>query len=403
MSDRPSPDRTGPADGTGSSDGARRGPSTIAVHGGYTHSSLSAPVVPPIVQSATFLGGAGPDEELRYSRYGNNPNQLLLARKIAELEGTEAAVALGSGMAATAMTMLALAGSGDHLVASRHLYGTTRILLGEELPRRGIETTFVDLDEEGAVEDAFRPRTRALFLEVPTNPTLRVFDPRPLATLARARGARLLMDATFASPVNLRPLDLGVDVVIHSATKYLGGHSDLVAGVVAGPAGVVDDVTGLLRLYGPALDPHAAWLLDRGLRTLDVRVRRQNENALALARWLEGRPGIARVVHPGLESHPDHTLARELMEGFGGMLAFVLEGGAAAADAFANRLSLALVAPSLGGVETLVSQPRFTSHVGMDAEERARAGIPDGFVRVSVGVEDLDDLRADFARAIDGS
>ena len=360
-------------------------------------------MVPPIVQSATFYGGDGGGGELLYTRYGNNPNQTLVARKVAALEGMEAGVALGSGMAAMAMTILALARSGDHVVASRHLYGATTALLADELPRRGIETTFVDPEEGRGWRDAIRDRTRLLLVEAVTNPGLRVFDPRPVVRLAEERGLTTVMDATFASPVNLRPAELGVDVVVHSATKYLGGHSDLIAGVVVGPRPLVDEVTRVMRLYGPALDPHAAWLLDRGLRTLDVRVRRQNESALALARWLEGRAGVARVLHPGLESHPDHEVAAELLDGFGGMVSIVLEGGGPAADRLFEGLELARVAPSLGGVETLVSQPRHTSHAALSPAERDAVGIPDGFVRISVGVEDVDDLIADFDRALAGA
>jgi cystathionine beta-lyase/cystathionine gamma-synthase len=381
---------------------ARRRPSTLGVHGGAEPGGPGDPVVPPIVQSATFLGSGLGEGELRYSRYGNNPNQLLLGRKIAALEGTEAGVALSSGMGAMAMTLLALTRGGDHVVASRHLYGATAQLLRDELPKRGVTTTFVDPGERRVWRSALRENTRVLLLELPTNPTLRVFDPRPLAKLAKEQGITTVVDATFASPVNLRPAELGIDVVVHSATKYLGGHSDLVAGLVAGPRPLVDEVTAMMKLYGPALDPHAAWLLDRGMRTLDVRVRRQNENALALAAWLARQPGVARVVHPGLEDHPDHALAREIMDGFGGMVSVVLEGGGDAADALLERLEVAMVAPSLGGVETLVSQPRHTSHRGMDADARAEVGIPDGFVRISVGVEDVDDLIEDFGRGLAG-
>lgn len=380
----------------------RPGASTLGIHGGGAPHRPGDPVVPPIVQSATFFWGGPGDGELRYSRYGNNPNQAHLGRKLAALEGTEAAVPLASGMGATAMTLLALTEAGDHVVASSLLYGATQALLKDELPRRGVTTTFVD-PHAGAWEEAFRPETRVLMLETPTNPTLRVVDPRPLVALAHDRGVRVIMDATFASPVNFRPAALGVDVVIHSATKYLGGHSDLIAGVAAGAREVLDEVVRVARLYGPALDPHAAWLLDRGLRTLDVRVRRHNDNALELARWLEKQPGVGRVIHPGLASHPDHDVARELMRGFGGMLSIVLEGGGAAADRFMGALQLALAAPSLGGVETLVSQPRHTSHVGLTPEERETQGIDDGFVRISVGVENVEDLRADFARALAGS
>lgn len=376
------------------------GLSTLGIHAGEGPRHPGRPVVPPIVQSSTFLWGDPTDGELLYSRYGNNPNQEALGRKIAALEGMEAGAALASGMGATAMTLLALVGAGDHIVASSHLYGATRAFLKGELPRRGVETTFVDPWREGAWEAALTPRTRVLFVETPTNPTLRIVDPRPLAALARARGVRLVMDATFASPVNLRAGALGVDVVIHSATKYLGGHSDLIAGAVAGPADLVAEVVRMARLYGPSLDPHAAWLLDRGLRTLDLRVRRHNDNALALARWFEGRRGVGRVLHPGLENHPDHALAREILQGFGGMLSVVLDGGADAADRFTRALRLALVAPSLGGVETLVSQPRHTSHAALTDQERREQGIEDGFVRISVGVEDVEDLKSDFAAAL---
>lgn len=375
------------------------GPSTLGVHGGGGDRSPGSPVVPPITQSATFHWAAPDDGELLYTRYGNNPNQLEVARKVAALEGTEAAVALASGMGATAMTVLALAEGGGHVVASSRLYGATQALLGSELPRRGIETTFVDPDE-GAWTAALRPRTRVLFIEVPTNPTLRVFDPRPLVELAHARGIRVACDATFASPVNLRPASLGVDAVIHSATKYLGGHADIIAGVVAGSRALADEVIRLSRLYGPSIDPNTAWLLDRGLRTLDVRMQRHNENGLRVATWLERHPAVARVFYPGLPSHPDHAVARALLSGFGGMVSVVLKGGGAAADGFVGALELALAAPSLGGVQTLVSQPRHTSHAALSREQREAQGIPDGFVRISVGIENAEDLIADFEQAL---
>lgn len=375
------------------------GPATLGVHGGAHDRTPGTPVVPAITQSATFHWGSPADGELLYSRYGNNPNQRQVSEKAAALEGTESAIALGSGMGAMSMTILALAGEGGHVVASSRLYGATQALLGDELPRRGIETTFVDPDQ-GGWEDALRDDTRIILIEIPTNPTLRVLDPRPVCALAHDHGARVVCDATFASPVNFRAASWGIDVVVQSATKYLGGHSDLIAGVAAGPADVVEEVTRLARLYGPALDPHAAWLLDRGMRTLDVRVRRHNENAMAVAQWAETRAEVERVVYPGLESHPDHTLAGELMDGFGGMVSLVLAGGGDAADRFMGRLRLALAAPSLGGVETLVSQPRYTSHVGLSTEEREAQGIPDGFVRLSVGIEDARDLIADFEQAL---
>jgi len=375
------------------------GPATIGVHGGGGDRTPGTPVVPPITQSATFHWATPEDGELLYSRYGNNPNQLQVAARVAALEGTEAAVALASGMGATAMTLLALLETGDHIVASSRLYGATHSLLAKEFPRRGIETTFVDPDE-GGWADAFRAETKVVFIEIPTNPTLRILDPRPIVALAHERGAKIVCDATFASPVNFRAASVGIDAVIQSATKYLGGHSDLIAGVVAGSSELMDRVIGMARLYGPALDPHAAWLLDRGIRTLEVRVRRHNENAHAVAVWLESRPEVARAIYPGLASHPDHELASELLDGFGGMVSVVLAGGGDAADRFVRRLRIAIPAPSLGGVETLVSQPRHTSHAGLSREEREAQGIPDGFVRLSIGIENVEDLIADFERGL---
>ena len=376
------------------------GPGTLGVHGeGTDEKAPGSPVVPPISQSATFHWADPRDGELLYTRYGNNPNQIAVAHKVAALEGTEAAVALASGMAATAMTLLALTDSGDHVVASTQLYGATQGLLRSELPRRGVSATFVD-PNEGDWEAAFRPNTRVLYIEVPTNPTLRVFDPRPLVELAHARGVEVACDATFASPVNLRAAAVGIDAVIHSATKYLGGHADLIAGVVAGSRELVDEVIRLMRLYGPSLDPNTAWLLDRGIRTLEVRMLRHNENGLAVAKFFESHPAVQRVVYPGLASHPDHQVATHLLAGFGGMVGVVLEGGGPAADRFLSALGLALPAPSLGGVQTLVSQPRYTSHAGLTREQRDAQGIPDGFVRISVGIENAEDLVADFEQAL---
>ncbi len=379
------------------------GPGTIGVHGtSGGDRTPGSPVVSPITQSATFHWADPRDGELLYTRYANNPNQVTVGEKVAALEGTEAAVALASGMAASAMTLLALTDAGDHVVASDQLYGATQGLLRSELPRRGVTATFVDPDV-GNWEAALRPETRVLYLEVPTNPTLRVFDVRPLVEMAHGRGIKVACDATFASPVNLRCGTLGIDAVIHSATKYLGGHADIIAGVVAGSHEMVDQVIRLSRLYGPSIDPNTAWLLDRGLRTLEVRMARHNENGLAVARFLESHPAVERVVYPGLPSHPDHGVAKGLLAGFGGMVSVVLKGGGVVADRFVSALELAVAAPSLGGVQTLVSQPRYTSHAGLSREQREAQGIPDGFVRISVGIENAADLVADFEQALEAA
>ncbi len=382
---------------------ARKGPagiSTIGIHGGYSDDQPGAPVVPPIVQSATFMGGANRTDAILYTRYGNNPLQLSVGQKVAALEGAPAGLILGSGMAAIAMTILANANSGDHIVASAHLYGATRALFEKELPKRGIKTTFVDAMDGKAWRRAIRKRTRLIYIEGPTNPTLRLIDPRPIAELAREHGIPLVMDATFATPANMRPREFGVDLVVHSATKYMGGHSDLIAGCVVGDEEAVRAIDMTARLYGPAADPHMVWLLDRGLRTLDVRMERHNRNAGALADWLEAHPRIRAVHYPGLESHPDHALAAEIMKGFGGMVSFVVKGGGKAAGRFMSKLRVAKAAPSLGGVETLVSQPRYTSHAAMTRAQRAEQGIPDGFIRFSVGVENIEDLKADMDQAL---
>ena len=378
-------------------------PATIGIHAGSPDPVPGAPVVSPVVQSATFFGGAGePASELLYSRYGNNPNQTLVSEKMAALEGTEASLLLSSGMSAIAMTLLAALPEGGHVIASRHLYGATRVLLEDELPKRGITNTLIDPESREDWERALTPQTGVLFLEVPTNPTLRVFDPRVPAGISGDRGILLAVDGTFASPVNTRFADLGVGAVIHSATKYLGGHSDLVAGVVSGSSEFIGRVQGMMKLYGPAPDPHMAWLLDRGLKTLQMRVTQHNHNATELARWFVGREGVADVIYPGLPEHPDHDLASEIIGGFGGMLSIVLTGGGVAADRFTSTLELAIMAPSLGGVETLVSQPRHTSHIQFSQAVRSDMGIPDGFVRISVGLEDVEDLKEDFGRALDG-
>jgi cystathionine beta-lyase/cystathionine gamma-synthase len=377
------------------------GPSTRAVHAGEPPAEAGAPVVNPIVPSTTFYGDPSGEGEVLYTRYLNGPNHLSLAKRLAALEGAEDALPLASGMAAMACALLSCLQAGDHVVATNAIYGGTRILLDKELSRLGISTTYADLTTAGW-ERAFQPNTRVVLGETPSNPLLRVLDLRAISDAAHARDAVVIVDATFASPINLRPLEHGVDVVMHSGTKYLGGHSDVTAGVLAGSAERIAAVRARARVWGPVLDPHACWLLERGIKTLAVRMERHNANGMAVARWAEAEPGIARVHYPGLESHPDHEIARRSLDGFGGMIGIEIEGGGEAATRFVGALQLAKLAPSLGGVETLVTEPRHTSHHAMTPEERAANGIRDGFVRISLGIEDADDLIADFAQALGG-
>jgi cystathionine beta-lyase/cystathionine gamma-synthase len=376
---------------------------TLLLHGGRAPGAPGDPVVSPIAQSVNYLMPAAVESELLYGRHGNSPAATTLQARLAALEGTEAALVLASGMAATACTLLALLRAGDHVVASSWLYGGTRQLLEQELTAMGVEVTFIDPTETRAWRKAMRRNTRVLFLESPVNPTTRVVDLRPARTLALEHGVALVVDSTFASPINCRPVEHGADVVIHSATKYLNGHHDVLAGVVCGPDAVIDEVRRKMTMWGPAPDPFALWLLERGLKTLSVRVERQNANALRIAQWAESHPAVAAVHYPGLASHPDHDIARTMLDGFGGIVGLVLAGGAPAAARVIPRLQLFAHAPSLGGVDSLVSEPRLTSHTQLSAEQRAAIGIPDGFLRLSVGIEHADDLIADLAQAMDAS
>jgi len=294
------------------------GPSTIAIHGTPHRRPDWSPVAPALHQSSTFVNPIGSDEEVLYSRYGNNPNQVELAKKYALLEGADAAIFVSSGMGATALAHLAVLRPGDHLISSTWIYGGTQRLFDEELGRYGIEVTYVSPDQVRLWRKSVRKSTRAIFVETPTNPLMRVIDLAPIAYVAEEYGLALLVDATFASPINFRPLDHGADVVITSATKYLNGHSDVIAGAVAGTASFVEEVNRLMRLWGQAIDPHAAWLVDRGMRTLAVRMERHNSNGMAVAQWAEQQPGITKVYYPGLPSHPDHAYAKTVLAGFGG-------------------------------------------------------------------------------------
>jgi cystathionine beta-lyase/cystathionine gamma-synthase len=378
----------------------KRGASTIAIHGAGDTRSPGDPVATPIAQSSTFIAPFGPADDVLYTRYGNNPNQLRLAERLARLEGAEAAIFVASGMGATSLAHLAVLRPGDHLLSSEWIYGGTRRLFTEDFNRLGIDVSFVNPEKRRDWRTRVRKNTRAIFVESPTNPVMRVLDLDWLSLLTRERGIPLLVDSTFASPLNFRPLEHGADVVIHSVTKYLNGHTDVIAGAVAGSEPFVEEVRDRMKVWGQVLDPHCAWMIERGMKTLGVRIPRHNETGLAVATWLEDQSKVRRVHYPGLPSHPDYELARNTLDGFGGMVGVELTGGAKAAERFLRALRLIAHAPSLGGVESLVSEPRFTSHAMMTAEQRAAAGIPDGFLRFSLGLEDAEDIMADMTRGL---
>ncbi|HEU4993361.1 MAG TPA: PLP-dependent aspartate aminotransferase family protein [Gemmatimonadaceae bacterium] len=375
---------------------------TLAVHGGEQSQQrdVDAPVVQPIFQSVNFIQELGSADGLRYPRYGNSPNAEVVQRRVATLEKAEASVLLASGMGATACGLLALLRPGDHIVASAWIYGGTRALLEQEFASLGINVTLVDPLETRVWRKAMRKQTRVIFLETPVNPTCRVLDLEAISLVTRQAGIALVVDATFASPVNFRPLEHGADVSIHSATKFLNGHHDVLGGVVSGTAPYIEEVRRKMMLWGQAPDPFASWLLERGLKTLEVRVLRQNENAMRIAHWCEGRKEIRRIMYPGLESHPDHEVAKRSLDGFGGMLSVELAGGGKATERFLRRLKLFRHAPSLGGVDSIVSEPRFTSHADLSSDARASIGIPDGFLRLSIGIENAEDLIADMEQAL---
>ncbi|MFQ5663633.1 MAG: trans-sulfuration enzyme family protein [Terriglobia bacterium] len=383
------------------------GLATRAVHEGEDRQGIGGPVATPIVQSANFTfksveemkrWAEGRSKADIYTRYGN-PTLRVVEAKLAALEGGEAALVASSGMAAIATTLLTLVGSGDEIIATRQLYGGTYRLMRDILPRLGIKVRHVENDL-GGVESRVTPRTRVIYVETPTNPTLCLVDLRQAARLARRHGLVSVVDNTFATPMLQRPLRLGFDLVCHSATKYLGGHSDLIAGAVVGRRRRVEAIRHMLIHLGGSLDPGAGYLLLRGIKTLAARVERQSASALAVARFLEKHPRVLRVHYPGLGSHPDHRLARRQMRGCGAMLAFDLKGGLAAARRFCQRIRVFLLAASLGGVESLAVLPVYTSHYGMARAEWEAVGITPGTVRLSIGLEDVADLIADLKQAL---
>ena len=375
---------------------------TVAVHSGERRPGPEGSVIFPIYQGTVFSIEPGTGyHDIQYIRLNSTPSQRYLHERLAALEGAEAALATSSGMAAMTATILTFLKKGDHLLAGSCLYGGTYDFLTQHAEDLGLSYTFVDDQSPDSWKQALRPDTRMFLVETITNPLMRVPRLRQIVEFARQERLTAIVDNTFASPVNFRPLSIGFDVSFHSATKYLNGHSDLVAGCVLSSRANVDRVRRTLNLLGGSLDPHAGFLLARGTKTLALRVRAQNANALALARFLATHARVKEVNYPGLETHPDHAHARELLSGFGGMLSLRLKGGAAVAERLLAAVRIPFVAPSLGGVETLITQPAKSSHAGMKREDRDRIGVTDDLVRVSCGIESADDLVEDFRQALE--
>jgi cystathionine beta-lyase/cystathionine gamma-synthase len=374
---------------------------TRLIHSGEPKPRIEGAVAMPIFQSSTFeYAGATSYHDLKYIRLSNTPNHRVLHAKLAALEGAEAAVVTASGMAAISTTLLALLGAGDHLLVQNCLYGGTHDFITRDFPALGLAVDFIDADAPESWRSKLRRETKAIYVETMTNPLLEIGDLEAVVAFARDHGIVSIIDNTFASPVNFRPTEHGFDLSIHSCTKYMNGHDDIVAGAVIGRRPLVEKVHLKLGHLGGSLDPHAAFLLHRGMKTLAVRVRQQNAGASAIASFLERHSAVERVNYPGLASHPRHERARRLFDGFGGMLSFELRGGVEAAKRALARLELPISAPSLGGVETLITLPATTSHSGMSAEDRRRLGITDGLVRLSVGIEAPEDLVDDFTKAL---
>lgn len=378
---------------------------TEAVRGGTSLDKKNGPLSTPIYQTSTFEVTDN-DEQVRatptdrfYTRYGN-PTNTVAENAIAELEGTDAALLFASGMAAITTSILALVKSGDHIVAQRDIYGGVTKFLSQWLPKMGIETTFVDTNDIEQHQRAIRPNTKILHIESPTNPMVRVVDLEKIAALARKHKLISTIDATFGTPINCRPAEWGIDLVLHSGTKYFGGHSDLICGVAAGSRQLIDEIHKVRTTLGCCMDPHAAFLLLRGIKTIAVRVERQNQSALRIAEFLSKHPKVARVHYPMLKDHPQHALAKKQMAGAGGVLSFEVDGDGADACRVTEALNLFTLAPSLGGVDSLVSIPVLTSHAMIDPELRKKMGVTEQMIRLSVGIENVDDLIADLEKGL---
>ena len=384
--------------------------STRAIHTDIGSKRTNRPVATPIHLSATFES-EDYDQQIAleedkadtfYARYGN-PTVSVAERTLADLEGAEEAAVFGSGMAAITTALFTFLKKGDHAVFQREIYGGAYRFAREFLPQWGVDVSWVDVVDTEGFEKSIRDTTRLLYVESPTNPTLKVFDIDSVAKIAEKHGVITIIDSTFATPFNTRPIELGIDGVVHSVTKYLGGHSDLMGGVFAGSHALVDRVKDTLRVFGGNLNPHAAYLLIRGMKTVGVRVEQHNRNGIELAKFLEGHSRVLKVFYPHLESHPHYELAKRQMRGGGGVLSFEIDGDLETAKRFADALELIRIAPSLGGVESLLSIPCLTSHAMLSPEEREKAGIRDSLVRIAFGIEAPEDLMSDIDQALSQS
>ncbi len=384
-----------------------RRPETLAARGGVDLAKKHGPVGTPIYQTSTFEVTDNDEQiaatptDMFYTRYGN-PTNTVAENAIAGLESAEAALLFSSGMNAITTSILALVKSGDHIVAQQDIYGGTTKFFTSWLSNLGIETTFVDTTDYESHAHAIRPNTKLLYVESPTNPTLKIVDLREVSALAKRHGLITMVDSTFATPINCRPAEFGIDLVVHSGTKYFAGHSDVICGAIAGRKHLIETIRSTRTTLGGNMDPHAAWLLLRGLKTLAVRVQRQNDNALRIANYLAGNPRVKRVYYPFAETHPQRALAMEMLQGGGGVLSFEIDGTGADARKLSESLSLFTLAPSLGGVESLLSIPVLTSHSMISAEHRRKMGITEQMIRLSVGIEHADDLIADLEQAFAG-
>lgn len=387
----------------------KKGFNTRAIHMGTNPCKITGSHVTPIYQTSTFVfenvdqGAkrfAGEESGYVYTRLGN-PSEREAEEKLASLEGGEDAIATASGMAAISTTLVSLLEAGDHIVAGDTLYGCTHSFISEIMPSYGIEVTMVDTSEIENIEDAMKDNTKVVYIETPANPTLKIVDIKKSAEIAHKYDAKLVVDNTFMSPYLQRPLEHGADIVVHSATKYLGGHGDLIAGAIVGSEELIAEIRmPFLKDFGGVISPFNAWLMTRGMKTLGIRMERHSENAQKVAEFLEKHQAVEEVYYPGLSSHPQHELAKAQMDGFGGMMSFELKGGIEAGKTLMNSVKMISLAVSLGCVDTLIQHPASMTHSPVPKEDRLKAGITDGLVRLSVGIEDVEDIIEDLDQAL---